>query len=134
MNKLRLLLIIMLTVTIIASFQISVKGEKSYQEELPDDGMYFNCKYCHISKSSGGPLNQFGKDFESNNFTYNDVLDAMDSDGDGYTNYEEFNSKPVTNPGDSDSYPSYQINFLVVLLVLGVISAIVIGIFYIWKR
>ena len=36
---------------------------------------------------------------------YNDVLGKKDSDKDGFTNNEEFNAKPPTEPWNSKSHP-----------------------------
>lgn len=57
-----------------------------HQKHNSDPG---NCANCHSGK--GYPIQQTG-------------LDDMDSDGDAYTNLDEFLAS--TFPGDSEDYPS----------------------------
>jgi len=80
---------------------INVSGFSSYNNKLPDNGDSFSCSTCH----TGTKLNEFGVDFKDNNNKYDDSLAARDSDCDGYTNEEEFDSNPPTNPGDELSNP-----------------------------
>ena len=63
-----------------------------------------NCIGCHESAAAQG-LNPFGSDFLSNGFTFNAALEALDSDGDGYTNGVELNADPASAPGDPASTP-----------------------------
>lgn len=63
------------------------------------------CILCH--GPSGPPNNPFGSDFASRsvgNHTFNAVLEAKDSDGDGFTNLVEINAR--TFPGNKNSKPS----------------------------
>lgn len=76
-------------------------GYSGYNKKLPDHGENFSCSTCHCSNE----LNEFGVDFQSNDKKYNSTLAGRDSDGDGFTNEEEFNADPPTNPGDNYSYP-----------------------------
>jgi hypothetical protein len=71
---------------------------------LPDKGASFGCVTCHVSANGGKALNDFGTDFKKYN-TYNNQLAQLDSDKDGFTNAQEFAANPVTNPGDSKSFP-----------------------------
>jgi len=82
----------------------SVSGYSGYKDQLPDFGTSFNCETCHLG--AGGTLNDFGEDFLANGIEYDDTLGLLDSDGDSYTNDEEFDANPVTNPGDASSYPT----------------------------
>jgi hypothetical protein len=74
---------------------------------LPDKGANFGCGTCHISPSGGGPRNPFGRDWESIAIPQGDkyvaALASKDSDGDGFTNDEEFDAN--THPGDPNSKP-----------------------------
>ncbi len=72
---------------------------------LPDKGENFGCYTCHIEP--GGPRNPFGKDYEAIAIkagdVYTEALGKMDSDGDGFTNDEEFAAN--TRPGEAESKP-----------------------------
>lgn len=72
---------------------------------LPDKGANFGCSTCHVNPEGGGKLNLFGTDFKNAGDKYTAQLATMDSDGDGYTNAQEFSANPVTNPSDPQSYP-----------------------------
>lgn len=76
---------------------------------LPDKGKNFGCKTCHISPNGGGAKNPFGSDYERIAIPagdkYTNALAKLDSDGDGWTNEQEFSAVPVTNPGDANSHP-----------------------------
>lgn len=76
---------------------------------LPDKGKNFGCKTCHISPNGGGARNPFGTDYEKIAIPagdkYTNALAKVDSDGDGWTNEQEFSANPVTNPGDANSHP-----------------------------
>ena len=75
---------------------------------LPDGGANFACLTCHIVP--GGPRNLFGQDYEAIGLAAGDMYTAelgnIDSDGDGFTNDEEFNANPVTDPSNPDSRPA----------------------------
>jgi hypothetical protein len=66
------------------------------------------CGMCHVSPAGGGARNSFGKDYEKVGMSagdkYTKELGAKDSDGDGYSNDDEFAAG--TNPGDSGSKPA----------------------------
>jgi hypothetical protein len=76
---------------------------------LPDKGVNFSCATCHINPNGGGARNPFGADYEKIGIPagdkYTDVLAKLDSDGDGFTNAQEFAANPVTNPGNPKSHP-----------------------------
>lgn len=67
----------------------------------------FGCGTCHINSGGGGPLNPFGQDWEAiaipRGDEYVPELAQEDSDGDDFTNDEEFEAE--THPGDSESHP-----------------------------
>lgn len=74
---------------------------------LPDKGANFGCATCHISPAGGGARNAFGRDWEAiaipKGDKYVPELASKDSDGDGFTNDEEF--KAGKHPGDANSKP-----------------------------
>ena len=74
---------------------------------LPDSGKNFGCATCHIDPAGGGPRNPFGQDWGAiaipNGDKYVPELANRDSDGDGFTNDEEF--KAEKHPGDPNSKP-----------------------------
>ena len=74
---------------------------------LPDEGENFGCATCHINAGGGGPRNPFGQDWEAIAIARGDKyvpdMAERDSDGDGFTNDEEFEAG--THPGDSESKP-----------------------------
>jgi len=76
--------------------------------KIPDNGKNFGCASCHIDARGGGGRNAFGRDFFKhgvpNGNRYTEELGNLDSDGDGFTNDEEFAAK--THPGDPNSRPS----------------------------
>jgi len=74
---------------------------------IPDKGKGFGCATCHISARGGGARNSFGSDYEKIAIKagekYTEDLGKKDSDGDGFTNDQEFEAK--THPGDPNSKP-----------------------------
>lgn len=91
---------------------------RPFRVDLIPNGHTFGCGTCHLS--GGGTLrNQFGSAVEeaitpSGEF-WNDVLAALDSDGDGFSNGQELGDPdgdglpdpfaPVSHPGDPLSFP-----------------------------
>ena len=75
--------------------------------KLPDGGKNFSCATCHVNPRGGGPRNPFGRDYQRVGIPagdkYTPALGEMDSDGDGFTNDQEFAAG--TNPGDPASKP-----------------------------
>ena len=86
----------------------SVADAKPFRlTRIPEAGQAFGCMVCHQRPSGGHQLNPFGEDYKRigipNGDTYTKELGEMDSDGDGFTNNQEFESN--THPGDPDSKP-----------------------------
>ncbi len=78
-------------------------------DKLPDKGKNWGCATCHVNPAGGGARNTFGKDYEAIGIPagdkYTAKLGQKDSDGDGFTNDEEFNAKPPTEPWNRNSHP-----------------------------
>lgn len=96
-------------------------GIPEYAKDLPQS-LKNNCNVCH-EKASGGPLNDFGKNYAM----YGRVMEAikgLDSDGDGYDNGEELAAG--TLPGFASSYPGKKrsIDAGMVALVVTLIAVI----------
>ena len=76
-------------------------------EILPDRGENFGCATCHMS-AGGGEWNAFGQDYGRTAVpagdAYTTELGLLDSDGDGFTNDQEFAA--LTSPGDATGKPS----------------------------
>jgi len=103
-------------------------GRRFRPKKLPDRGANFGCYTCHIKP--GGPRNPFGKDYEEVGVkagdVYTEALGKMDSDGDGFTNDEEFAAN--AHPGDATSKPEGKIKtrkFGVYLYIAGRYLALV---------
>ena len=77
--------------------------------KLPGGGPNFGCAACHVNPAGGGEKNAFGLDYEAIALAagdvYTDELGQKDSDGDGFSNDDEFNADPPTEPWNSDSHP-----------------------------
>jgi Putative metal-binding motif len=74
-------------------------------------GTSYSCSVCHIGSTGQQNFNSFGNDFVDEFFSngFNDTtafhdIEALDSDGDGYTNIDELNAH--TLPGDPSSFPA----------------------------
>lgn len=100
-KRLKAVVGLLFVLILVCSLPLAAVGFSSYTKKIPDGGASYSCNTCH----TGSALNDFGVDFKDNSKKYDDVLGARDSDGDGFTNDEEFNAETVTNPGDPLSYP-----------------------------
>ena len=76
--------------------------------KIPDKGAAFGCGTCHVSPRGGGARNPFGMDYQKIGMSagdeYSSELGAMDSDGDGHSNDQEFEAG--THPGKPESKPA----------------------------
>ena len=77
--------------------------------KLPDRGANWGCGSCHVNQFGGGVRHSFGVDYEelalpAGDF-YTAELGRTDSDGDGFSNDDEFNAEPPTEPWNAESHP-----------------------------
>jgi len=61
-----------------------------------------DCALCHIGIAT--PRNNFAADFAAGGHNFDAALEALDSDGDGFTNLEEIMA--LTFPGDPTDFPA----------------------------
>ncbi len=101
----RYLLVFFVTSMLALTLASNALSRPFRMEKLPDKGKNFSCKTCHVG--FGGDRNPFGKDYEDIGIKaddqYTEELAKKDSDGDGFTNAEEFAAN--TNTGDPNSKP-----------------------------
>jgi hypothetical protein len=108
-HKKILLFVLVIFISLIFSLTLfSIASSRPFRiGKIPDKGKGFGCATCHISSRGGGPKNSFGSDYENIAIKagekYTADLGKKDSDGDGYTNDQEFEAR--THPGDPDSKP-----------------------------
>ena len=85
-----------------------VSGRPHRPKRLPDQGKNFGCATCHVNPRGGGKRNPFGEDYRKIALKagdkYVEKLGEVDSDGDGFTNDQEFAAN--THPGDPKSKPA----------------------------
>ena len=76
----------------------------SFNSTYGTSGTVLNtCGICHVSPSGGGTRTSYGDDYRANAHSFA-AVEAMDSDGDGFTNIVEI--KALTNPGVATSKPA----------------------------
>lgn len=94
----------------------ALRSREDYMLNLPVYKRYM-CTLCHTSSEpSSFDLNQFGSDYQSNGYVWDEELAEMDSDGDEYPNGielgdEDGDGQPEifierSNPGDPLNNPS----------------------------
>jgi Bacterial Ig-like domain len=64
------------------------------------------CLLCHVNANpnQGSARNPFGSAYSSGGHNFDAALEALDSDGDGFTNLEEITA--LTFPGDASDFPA----------------------------
>jgi len=106
-KKGKYLLLVSICLIMVLMLVSAVSGKPFRLMKLPDQGKNFRCGTCHINPQGGGPRNPFGQDWEKiavkAGDQYTPELGKLDSDGDTFTNDEEFAAN--TNPGDPNSKP-----------------------------
>ena len=106
-KKGKYLLLVSICLIMVLMLVSAVSGKPFRLMKLPDQGKNFRCGTCHINPQGGGPRNPFGQDWETIAMKagdqYTPELGKLDSDGDTFTNDEEFAAN--TNPGDPNSKP-----------------------------
>lgn len=61
------------------------------------------CGLCHINPAGGGTRNAYGTAYANAGHSFS-AIEALDSDGDGFSNITEINAR--TFPGDATSHPA----------------------------
>ena len=102
-------MMIIFTCAILSLLVVSVVLSRPHRlGRLPDKGKNFGCGTCHVNPRGGGKRTSFGKDYEKVAMKagdkYTENLGKLDSDGDGFTNDQEFAAKK--HPGDPESKPA----------------------------
>lgn len=101
MNQKNIITLVVLILMPLAGFGKS-KLLKQFKQAYPQSTLS-TCLLCHAEESDY-TRNSYGNDFTNsgNNFQ---ALEALDSDGDGYSNLVEIQSGSL--PGDKNSYPGH---------------------------
>jgi len=101
-------LILFTTITMITAWTYMGEARPFRLGVLPDKGQEFGCSTCHVDKNGGGPRTPFGEDYARIGIKakekYTQALGELDSDGDTFTNDQEFEAG--THPGLVTSQPS----------------------------
>jgi hypothetical protein len=109
-------IIIMLVVCLSVLLAGVLKGREDYMQTLPVY-RHYRCRLCHSSTMpNAGDLNEFGRDFQDNDYAWDETLADMDSDGDQYKNGLELGDEDGdgvpevlierSNPGDPLNNPT----------------------------
>lgn len=98
---------VVLLVILILSCSPVVTARPAYLEAYNqqydiEDTKLDSCLNCHNNPNGGGSRNPYGMAYEANGKNFGSI-EALDSDGDGFTNLEEINA--LTFPGDPADYP-----------------------------
>lgn len=120
--RIALLIVFGSLIVLLPSISNEVIAIPEYAKDVPQS-LKNNCNVCH-EKASGGPINDFGKDYARYNHVMESVRD-LDSDGDGYKNGEELEAG--TFPGFSNSYPTNQKTGLDFRLIFAIASVLVVA-------
>lgn len=97
----------LISVALLLTMTFHAMGRPFRIAKIPDRGRNFGCATCHENPNGGGKRTSFGRDYERFGMPagekYTEQLGGLDSDGDGFSNDEEFDAG--THPGDPKSKP-----------------------------
>ena len=105
MNNNLIAVILLVIIMLLGSPIVSARPAymDAFNQQYDTEGTKLDsCATCHISPNGGGSRNPYGMAYAANGRDFASI-EALDSDGDGFTNLEEINA--LTFPGDPADYP-----------------------------
>lgn len=105
MNKNLIAVVLVVIIMLLGSPIVAARPAylDAFNQQYDTEGTRLDaCATCHINPNGGGSRNPYGMAYEASERDFASI-EALDSDGDGFTNVEEINA--LTFPGDPADYP-----------------------------